>query len=396
VKICLVSQEYPPWSTGGIGTQTFLKAHGLAAAGHDVHVVTSSRESAEPTGDGEVTVHGVPHAGDSPFHDSSLQWIVHSQAVAARLLELGEHERFDVIEFAEYQAEGFAYELETYGYRETPVVVMLHGSLAMFVERTGWPLPGTPLAHFGTFMEHTVVRRADVLLAASKNIADFWTARGVVEPNRVRLVRTAVNTAAFVPPAEAPAGGATVLFVGRIDGEKGVFAAVEAVAALLPKHPDLRCRIVGRGSREDEEALDRMIAASPNPAAFEVLGHVGHERLPEVYAACDVFVAPAPRDHGVAGVYLEAMACARPVIASRAGGAPEAVLDGATGLLVPPDDRDALAGALDRLLADDELRDRMGRAGRERAVAEFSVERLVERCLAAYESAADAAVVGRR
>ena len=388
MRVCLVSREYPP-ETGGIGTQTFLKAHALTDLGHAVHVVTAASDAnAGLSLDAEVVLHRVADpSSELPFSESSVQWIAYSQTVAATLYELNEQERFDVIEFAEYGAEGFVYELDTSEYRDVPVAVMLHGSLAMFAQRGGWPAPGTPLHRFGTFMEETVVRGADLLLAASRNIADFWVERGIPR-ERIHVVHTAVDPAAFVPSDARGDGQLDVLFVGRIDGEKGIFDVVDALGELAPRYPTLRCRIVGSGQAADEQHLRELIEASGAATQFEVVGPVPHDRLPLYYAGCDVFAAPAPHDHGVATVYLEAMACGKPVIASTAGGAPEAVLDRETGLLVPPDDPHALVGALDELLGDDALRHDLGRKGRQRVVEHFSATRLAERSLAAYEQAA--------
>ena len=95
-------------------------------------------------------------------------------------------------------------------------------------------------------------------------------------------------------------------------------------------------------------------------------------------AACDVVVVPSLSE-GMPLVPMEAMALGKPVVATRVGGTPEVVLDGETGLLVPPGDGAALALAIDTLLRDDEARRRMGSAGRERADRHFSTETLVAR-----------------
>src|SRR5216117_3746038 len=120
MRICLVSREYPP-ETGGIGTQTFLKAHALTGVGNAVHVVTAEHDvDAGDSLDGEVVLHRLvdPSSdrrrdGVDPTSRLPLQWAAYSQTVAAKLYELNEQERFDVIEFAEYGAEGFVYELDT-------------------------------------------------------------------------------------------------------------------------------------------------------------------------------------------------------------------------------------------------------------------------------------------
>jgi glycosyltransferase involved in cell wall biosynthesis len=97
----------------------------------------------------------------------------------------------------------------------------------------------------------------------------------------------------------------------------------------------------------------------------------------------DIFVVSSLTE-ALGTAVLEAMACRRPVVATRAGSIPETIVDGETGLLVPPQDDEALAAAIVRLLRDDDLRARLAGAGRARVEAEFSVERVIERTLDAY------------
>src|SRR5829696_5990230 len=180
MKICLVSQQYPPdTAAGGIGTQTMLKAQHLARRGHTVHVVSSTLDGpARVARDGDVTVHRLPYPTvDTPFCETSVLWIGFSYAVAAKLADLTERIDFDLIEFPEYGAEGFVYQIERPQPRRVSVVVMLHGSLAMFAERVGWPEPDSDLWRVGAFLEEQAILKADLLLAASHNIAAFWQAR---------------------------------------------------------------------------------------------------------------------------------------------------------------------------------------------------------------------------
>jgi glycosyltransferase involved in cell wall biosynthesis len=113
-------------------------------------------------------------------------------------------------------------------------------------------------------------------------------------------------------------------------------------------------------------------------------GRVGD--VAAVLRRADLLVHPA-RWEGFGLALLEAMLCSLPVVATRVSSIPEIVADGETGLLVPPDDPDALGDALGRLLADESLRRRLGEAGRARARAEFSVDRMARRTLAVYEAA---------
>jgi glycosyltransferase involved in cell wall biosynthesis len=105
--------------------------------------------------------------------------------------------------------------------------------------------------------------------------------------------------------------------------------------------------------------------------------------VPALLAGCDVFCLPS-RMEGMPLVVLEAMAQGKPVVATAVGGTGELVVDGETGVLVPPDDVDALAGALARLLSDSELARRMGEAGRARVERDFSLAASTARVLSLY------------
>jgi phosphatidylinositol alpha-1,6-mannosyltransferase len=164
-----------------------------------------------------------------------------------------------------------------------------------------------------------------------------------------------------------------ILTVGRLHPRKGQLCIIEALQA-LPAADRARIEywLAGGNSKENYEQRLRQAAAGSD-LAVRFLGDVPDEELNRLYARADIF-AMTSIEHGdsVEGfglVYLEAAAHGLPVVAHAVGGVPEAVADGATGLLVPPGDRPALTAALARLIADPDLRRRLGTAGREWAVA---------------------------
>jgi glycosyltransferase involved in cell wall biosynthesis len=393
MKILLVSQEYPPESSGtGIGTQTGLKARGLARRGHTVHVICSTYSGATgATDEHGVTVHRLPHPSiDAPFSELSVQWIGYSWAVGKKVYELLGMARFDVIEFPEYAAEGFCYQVDAYQYHHVPIVVMLHGSLAMFAERIGWPEPESELFRIGGMAERVVVERADKLVAASRNIADFWRRRLAEEKQDITVIHTSVDAERFRPVEDREPGRPTVLFVGRVDAAKGVLAVADAVLELRSRYPDILFRVVGTGDEDNERQLQERVSLSPEN--FELLGSVPHSELAPRYQGCHVFASPAAEEHGVASVYLEALSSGKPVIACNSGGAPEAVIDGKTGLLVPPGSHDELVSSLDRLLSDRALREELGSNGRRLVLAHFAEEKFLDRVEAVYEEV----IIGHR
>ena len=289
-----------------------------------------------------------------------------------------------MIDFAEYGAEGFAFQTDRTLANWTPVVVQLHAPLALLAENVGWPEPGSAFAEVGSFMEGFSIRRADALMACSANIADFAAERYGVERSEIDVVYSGVDAAAFAPGPK-PEGPPTVLYVGNIAPSKGVETLVEAVLRL---GPEVRLLVAG----ERNALADTLAQRAPG---VEFLGFVARDDLPALYRAADVFCSPAQHEGGVANVFVEAMACARPVVASTAGGGPEAVLDGETGLLVPPGDVDAVAGALARLFGDRGLAARMGEAGRRRVEEVFAMDRYIERVLAVYERAVERSLRSR-
>ena len=163
---------------------------------------------------------------------------------------------------------------------------------------------------------------------------------------------------------EAP----VVVCVSRLVPRKGQDVLVAAWPRVLARHPGARLLLVGGGP--SEAALRRAVAAADLQDSVVLTGPVGHEELPQHYAAGDVFAMPCRTRRrgldveGLGMVFLEAAACARPVVAGTSGGAPEAVRDGVTGSVVDPRSPEAVAAALDALLADPDRARAMGAAGR--------------------------------
>jgi glycosyltransferase involved in cell wall biosynthesis len=390
VRVCLSSQEYPPGYVGGIGTQSRTKARGLRAAGHEVEVLTGG-ESTGPllvTRDDE----GIPvHELDAPGREfdvfrTETYWLGYTWAVLRSLRSLGAERPFDVIDFPDYGAEGFAFALDRQDDDPTAVVVHLHGSLAMFSERIGWPETHDRLHRVGIFMEDVAIQAADRLLAASRSIAELTAARIGIACEEIDVVEGAVDTAVFAPAAKPRGAGdqQRVLFVGNVVANKGVWTVLDAFLRLAPEHPALSLVLAGSA----DEAIDKEVRARAAQAGLgdrvNVLGFVEHDRLPELYRSADLLAVPSQYEGGLGMVYLEAMACGLPVVAANAGGAAEAVVHEQTGILLDDGGAEQAAVAIERLLADPALRGRMGAAGRARVRERFCVERYGARVAESY------------
>ena len=174
---------------------------------------------------------------------------------------------------------------------------------------------------------------------------------------------------AAVPDVQDRSGRIVILTVGRLHPRKGQLFIIEAMQALPAAQREMiEYWLVGSDSKENYEERLRE-AADRSGLIVRFLGRVPDDELARIYSQADVFAMTSiDHHHSVEGfglVYLEAAAHGLPVVAHAVGGVPEAVVDGVTGLLVPPADREALGAAFARLITDRDLRRKLGAAGRE-------------------------------
>jgi phosphatidylinositol alpha-1,6-mannosyltransferase len=206
-----------------------------------------------------------------------------------------------------------------------------------------------------------------------------FTARAIERYGRiaVAVLHNAVDFARFQTPADVRGmrnrigEGRIVLSVGAIKPRKGFDVVLRAFARIASRFPDARYAVAGKDAWNG--TLQRMAAELRILDRVRFLGPLPEDELVAAFQACDIY-AHTPRVvnghfEGFGIVYLEAAACGKPSIASRSGGVPDAVLAGKTGLLVPEEDVDATAAALELLLEDEQLRRSMGERAREWAKA---------------------------
>jgi len=170
-----------------------------------------------------------------------------------------------------------------------------------------------------------------------------------------------------------------VLFVGRLDKQKGVTYLLKAAARVVRQSPKVHFVIAGAGRLEGR--LKRYVRWKKLADNVHFVGF--RDDLPSLMKACDMFVCPSLWE-GMPNVILEAMACAKPVIATRVVGCVDLVKDGETGLLVPPRDASALADAIFRLFDEPDAAASMGAAGLQRVREHFTVELMVNRNISLY------------
>jgi colanic acid/amylovoran biosynthesis glycosyltransferase len=220
-------------------------------------------------------------------------------------------------------------------------------------------------------------------------ISDFARSQlmGLSDPDtwdRLHVVHVGVPVGQFTPTGELPAGQPpTVLYVGRLVPEKGQAVLLEAVARMAAEGQDLSVKLVGEGQLRPQ--LERMAERLGIADRVLFLGAVGQEQIRALYEEAAIFCLPSFAE-GVPVVLMEAMAMELAVVTTRIAGIPELIGDGVDGLLVAPGRADQLAQALSRLIADPELRRRLGADGREKVLREFDTEETAAQLYALFSS----------
>lgn len=394
MKVALVSRgAHPLHEPGGMERAVSLLARHLQRRGVDVVLVTRP-----PTRSG--TFHGrvieVPYGGDARRHGRILSRTLHYPRFARRagqtvadLVRAGE---VDVVDAQGLAALGYGRERSRDGSLRAPLLMNPQG----LEEHKTRGLKRLALSRLRS-LSREAARLSDRVIATDRSTRDDVPRLLGVDPARVVVLPNGVDTdeIAAATPADARAraeavvpglAGAQLVFlsVGRLERYKGLEDAAAALASLAASdrlRPGWAWMIVGEGPAET--ALRRSLA--PAVAAHtHFAGRVDEATLHALYERADLLVHPT-RYEGSSLVTLEAMAHGRAVVATRAGGIPDKVVDGITGLLVPPDDPAALASALFAVAGDDERRKAMGIAGRCRVRAEFAWPALVDPVIALYD-----------
>lgn len=265
-----------------------------------------------------------------------------------------------------------------------PLVVSLRGSdVNVYPYRDRWTYRLT----------REVISKADRITAVSKALK--VSAERIAKPkNDITVIYTGCDLKQFSFNEEArisfrkrlniPLEAPVLIFVGHVLRAKGVFELLDAFLLVHREQPNLHLLVVGEG--EDLKTL----MAKPNAARVSrwvhFLGARPHDEIPGWLSAADILVLPSWRE-GLPNVVIEAMACERPVVATRVGGIPEAVVDGESGILVQKGNVRALAEAIALLVKSGTLRENMGKRGRLVVEEKFTWEKNAEKTVAVYREA---------
>ncbi len=260
-----------------------------------------------------------------------------------------------------------------------PLVVTLHSELTMDAGQL------FQRSEFARSVMRSILKEADAITAVSQRTLDdaeefYKTPFG----NRASVIYNGIDSAEFEGGDAYPHPRPYMLGIGRLVPQKGFDVLLNAYAeANLTSHD-----LILAGEGEERTALEELAQKLKIGERVHFLGRADRAKTLALFRGCNFLVLPSRADEGLPMVVMESLAAGKPVAASRAGGVPEAVIDGVTGLLVPKEDTAALANAIRRLAEDRPLRDRLAAGAAARAQS-FQWTEIAKQYADVYRAVAD-------
>lgn len=379
--VALYAPNYPGVTQdGGIGTYTKDLAHGLAALGHAVHVLTPGAGPA--VDDGPVAVRQVS-TRHLPGLDRLMPGLTGCWRVSRELHRLVSDRGVQLVELANWEGRGLLFQRRA----SVPVVVRLSTSAQEAQQIDA--LPTTRTHRWDVRRERWQARRADALVTHSRAHRDVMAAELDIPAERIRVIPLGIPVYPDFQRPQPAGSAATIVYLGRLEKRKGTLDLLHAIPRVLARFPRTRFVFIGsdRPHCPGNRTHAQYVADEFPPAIrgqIQLLGRLPQEQVDRWLQTADVFVAPSQYE-SFGLIFPEAMRWGTPVVGTQVGGIPEIVADGQTGLLVQPQQPDALAAAIVRLLDDAELRHGLGTAGRRHVETHFTVERMARATADLYE-----------
>ena len=399
--VVMVTTSYPRFPGDGVGSFIEPIAKGVAARGHEVHLVAPWHPALNrPKVDDGVHFHFFRYAPAAPLNvfgyasglraDTQLRlaaWMMAPLAMASgswKTLRVAQKRGATVLH-AHWAIPGGA--IAALAARGLPLVISIHGSDMFVAERNAAARAAA----------RSALQRAGWVTACSEDLRLRAVNLGA-DAGRTETVPYGVDSTRFAPDPrirddvrrELGIGNEPLVFsAGRLVRKKGFEHLVDAAGILAAAFPTVHVVIAGEGDLRDElHARSQSVALG----RVRLLGLRSQDEVGRLSAAADVVVVPSVRDDagnvdGLPNFALEALATATPVVATRVGGLPQVIEDGVTGRLVVERDATALAAAIRDLLSHPARARDVGGAARAKVIRDFGWPRVAERFEAAYERA---------
>ena len=372
----MVSWEYPPVVIGGLGRHVHHLATALAGAGHEVVVLSrrpadtdpSTHPSTDEISEGVRVVAAAQDPHEFGFGSDMMAWTLamgHAMVRAGLAVRDDTGERWvpDVVHAHDWLVAHPAIALAEFF--DVPLVSTIHATEAG--RHSGWV--SGPISRQVHAVESWLVHESDSLITCSASMSDEITelfGPGLAE---TRVIRNGIDAELWPFAARKPRQGpAELLYVGRLEYEKGIQEAIAALPRIRRAHPGTTLTIAGDGTQQEwlvEQARKHKVLK-----ATRFVGRLGHDALVDAMHTADAAVLPSHYEpFGI--VALEAAATGIPLVTSNVGGLGEAVIDGQTGMSFAPRDVAGLAAAVRAVLDDPAAAARRAVAARERLTSDF-------------------------
>ncbi|WP_138997446.1 glycosyltransferase family 4 protein [Rhodococcus zopfii] len=393
MRILIVSWEYPPVVVGGLGRHVHHLATELAAAGHEVVVLSRRPTGTDPSSHPTIThiaegVLVVAVAEDPPhfdFGEDMLGWTLamgHAMVRAGVGLSkggIGDGWTPDVVHAHDWLVAHPAIALAEYF--DVPLVSTLHATEAG--RHSGW-LSGKMNRQVHS-VEWWLANESDWLITCSASMRDEVAELYGPDLPSISVIRNGIDVTTWSYRDREPrTGPARLLFVGRLEYEKGVQDAIAALPKIRRSHPGTTLVVAGEGTQFEwlrEQARVHRVARS-----VTFLGNLDHTELLGWLHGADAIVLPS-RYEPFGIISLEAAAAGTPLVTSTAGGLGEAVVDGVTGLSFQPGDVAGLVSAVRELLDEPDAAQERARAARARLTDDFDWRQVAEETAQVYAGA---------
>lgn len=389
LHVCIISQDFPPKSYGGIGTLYLTIAKQLIQMGHKATVIsrgdTDSLRETGPFTHIQVATVECPYSWlDFPILSKNVGWA----AKTARLIkDIHRESPIDVIESAVWDFEGIGV-LALRPELNIPLVVRLVTPILVAAETNKWQINDD--IGLCAKMERELVLQADRVIAISESIQKTFSSLYDITPDR----KWSVQLCGLEPwpaydyasnynqlPGDFRRGKVQLLFVGRLEQRKGIHILLKALSIALTKDSRISVWIAGFDVENWKEKAEG-ICTREVLKRIDFLGSVDEIKKDLLYGNCDFVVFPSQYE-SFGLVALEAMVHGKPVIGARAGAIPEVVIDGKCGFLFPPDDVERLAETILWLSKDKNLLRQMGEGAKKRA-EELASRNMAEQSVRLY------------
>jgi len=373
MNICFISKEYPPetgW--GGIGTYTYNLAQALTKRGHQVYVISQAIQSEKDYKDADVNVCRIKHSKI----DKRMSYYY---KIFKKLKFI--NRKFDIIESAEWEAEGFPL---LFFKRTYPLVTRLHTPLFWVrkISRQKMSLKDRAM----NFLEKTQTKNSAGISAPTKSLADIISINWDIPLSQIKIIPNGIDIErimSIIPNLEKPEINNYIVYIGRLEPRKGVHILAKALPKVFQRYPDLKMVFIGRDMEYGNGMMSEYILSINQQYKNNIIftGFLSGIEKYSLIKYSRLMVLPSLWENfGYA--CLESMALGKAVIATKNCGSEEIIKDNESGFLVKPGDYQALQEKIIYCLDNNDVVNFAGEAASKRAI-DFNIT-AISNCTVQY------------